>query len=77
MAVWKLDATDKLDFTDKAKVLNFFENDLKYAEQYLAYLNRMKSRNFPIPVKFLTAAKSDVEDSKANLALIKQKLGIR
>lgn len=77
MATWNLDATDKLDFSDKEKTIQFFENDLLYAEQYLAYLTRMKARKFPVPQKFLTLAKSDVEDSKKNLALIKQKLGIK
>jgi hypothetical protein len=74
---WRLTEDDKLDFTDREKVIEFFENDLKQAKHYLRLLNAWKQKGMRVLPRFIKLAEQDVIDSENNLALAKKKLGIK
>ena len=74
---WNLTEDDRLDFTDKDKTILFFEDDLRQAERYLKFLDRLKAKGAKIPVRYWALAQADIVTSKKNLALAKKKLGIQ
>ena len=74
---WRLTKDDKLDFTDKDKVIEFFEKDLKQAKHYLQFVRVWQSKGIRVLPRFLKLAEDDVKISEANLALVKKKLNVK
>jgi len=73
---WKFVPTDDYDLATLIKWKKFFEKDLKYAEDYLAYVKKMHHlwRNSKFPI--LTIAERDVAVSKYNLLTLNEAIKI-
>ena len=71
--VWRLDPTDRIPLDQLYGIENFFQNDLKSAEDYLAnvkrWLRHVKPGKGFDPLKI---AEDDIKVSKQNLAIVRE-----
>ena len=71
--VWRLDSSDRMPLDQLLGIENFFKNDLKSAEEYLANVKRWLKHVKPgkgfDPLKI---AEDDIKISKQNLAIVRE-----
>ena len=71
--VWRLDPSDRIPLDQLYGIENFFQNDLKSAEDYLANVKRWLRHVRPCkgfdPLKI---AQDDVNTSKKNLVVVRE-----
>ena len=67
-------SSDFIPLANAQAQVKFWEQDLKYAEQYLKFVLSFKNKNWKGYDKVLKIAQTDTELSKTQLALAKLKL---
>lgn len=69
--IWNISPADKFDYPKLLKFREFFEQDLKYAQDYLAKTQSLADRfELPGEDQMLAIARADVNDSEANVAIV-------